>query len=86
MKLEYVVPAMKFSVSGNADPKAEIKKRTAAKMSDFLRPYLVLTGPATIEPMTQPINADDAAKPSSAGDRLKKYCKASVAPDITAVS
>ena len=47
-------------------PKAEMKKSTPARMSDFLRPKRVASTPERAEPMIHPIRADEHVKPCQA--------------------
>ena len=58
-----VASPMKLSFSGMADPRAEIRKRTAARMSPFFRPIPWLIYPPRDPPIMQPTRALEIVYP-----------------------
>src|SRR5580658_9284694 len=79
---------------GNALPKDETKYSTAIASSVLRRPYVSAGRPTTIEPTIVPMSAEATVNPSQnppenpsqAASRLKTNFRASVVPEITAVS
>ncbi len=79
---------------GNALPKEETTYSTAIAISTLRRPQVSAGRPTTIEPMIVPMSAEATVnptqnppeRPSQALSRWKTTFRASVVPEITAVS
>ena len=83
-----------INISGIAEPKAEIKNKTAARISPFFLPNFLLTKPPKTPPIIHPINALETKKPLKALAAVsdnpfgatKKLSRKLTVPEITPVS